>query len=145
MWNVKPQQVQRLSELADEDDEQTIVRSSRVKPPIKTNPSDDEKSVRAIALLVAIVLSAVLALWRDPESMLWWLLAFLALSSWCCALGSFVADVLKVAIEWIVEAFAYLRGLLANWRDAAGRFIDRWIWSRFRAKQKGGESDVEHV
>lgn len=142
-WNVTDvRQVERIDTLVDEGDEQTIVKPSLVK----ANPSNDEKSVRAVALLLAIGLTVPLLFWRNPESPLWWLLAFLALSSWCCALGSFITDILKVAIEWIVEAFAYLRDLLASWRDGASRFIDRWIWSRFRTKQTArGESHVEHV
>src|SRR5438094_2494019 len=96
-WNIADaRQVERIGNIGD-DDEQTIVKPAPVASQIETNPSDDEKSVRAIALLVAIGLSAVLAIWRNPESLLWWLFACLALSSWCCALGSFISEIVRVS------------------------------------------------
>lgn len=137
-WNITDaRQVEKLSDIASGEDEQTIVRAASVpsadeKNSVNENPSDDEKRLRAIALLVAIGLTAALAVWRNPESFLWLFLASLVLSSWCCALGPFISEILRVAIAWLVEAFGYLRGLFASWRDGARGFVDRWVWSRFR-------------
>ena len=131
-WNItNARQVEPINTLNPNLDEQTLVRP----PPARDKVHDDEKQVRAIALLFAIALTALVAVWQDPQSPLWWLLCALALSGWCCALGSFIADILKVSIEWLVEALTYLRSLMAAWGDGARRFVDRWIWSRFRVNQ----------
>lgn len=140
-WNItNARQVERLNDLTVDDDEKTKVRKSSRELPVRTQTSGNEKSVRAIALLVAIVLTAIVAIWRNPESMLWWLLVSLSLSSWCCALGTFITEILDVAIEWIIDTSAYLRSLVSIWCDAAKHFIDLWIWSRFRARQMEEES-----
>lgn len=132
-WNTtNARQVEPINSINPDWDEQTLVRPA---PPAKIRVRDDEKQVRAIALLSAIVLSAIVAVWQDPQSALWWLMSALALSAWCCALGSFITDVLKVSIEWLVETLVYLRSLVAAWRDGVRRFVDRWIWSRFHVNQ----------
>jgi|GEM_PF-4432607 len=131
-WNItNARQVEPISTLNPNLDEQTLVRP----PAAGARVHDDEKAVRAIALIFSIVLTAIAAVWQDTQSPLWWLLCSLAASGWCCALGSFITDILKVSIEWLVEAITFLRSLVAGWRDGARRFVDRWIWSRFHVNE----------
>ena len=143
-WNATDaRQVERVNDAWSEENP-TLVRAATTSPS-EIAQSDEEKSVRVIALLAGMVLTAIVVIWRNPDSLLWWFLVCLVLSSWCCALGSFITDILQVATEWMAEALAYLRRLLMTWRDAVSRFVDRWIWSRFRTRQTTGEQNyVEH-
>jgi MFS superfamily sulfate permease-like transporter len=99
-------------------------------------PESTSTKHAALALGIAVLLTAICLTWWQPSVPLWWLLALLALSAWVYALLPMLDEALGAVVEWLSTAIHRVRDELAGWRLAAATWLDRWFWDRFRQPEK---------
>lgn len=107
---------------------------------IRTRPNDAPPSAiedegttnRALSVVVAMVLTALLLVGLRPEQPLWWGLAALTLSFWMFAVHPILIEAVSVALAWLTQGLEHLQDLLIGFRRATIGWVDRRFWSRFR-------------
>jgi type IV secretory pathway component VirB8 len=95
--------------------------------------TDDRKLARAVAMLLAILLTVVVTLWWNPSEPLWWLVTGMTVSLWAYALQPSLLKPLESFVTFMVDFLSYALKLLKGWRQVVIQFLNTWFWSRFQA------------